>query len=427
MKRALVFLVFISAVAGGAAYYAKHTAVDSGTVFRLATIQRGNVAPTISATGTLEAEDFINVGAQVAGLIVSFGKDIQGKQIDFNSVVEKEMVLANIDPVPYQAAVAQSEAMLEKSQADLMQYEAKVIQTGQDLKRVESLLRKNAIAEADYDTAVLNYKVALASVAVAKATIKANKASLDVAKTNLGYTTIKSPVRGTIIDRRVNIGQTVVASLSAPSICLIAKDLRRMQVWALVNEANIGRIYPNMPVQFTVDAHPKDTFRGKVIQIRMNAQMTSNVVNYMVIVETDNPDGKLFPYMTASVSFEEPKRANVLVVPNAALRWKPKSASASASQTIESKTGERHRLWVVAQDGSPEPLDVNVGSTDGTVTEVYGDHVQERAKVILGIQTGDRVTDEDEAGGEDAKSNMPFMPKFPKKGPPKGPGGPPPG
>ena len=192
--------------------------------------------------------------------------------------------------------------------------------------------------------------MAVANVAVAKATIKANKASLDVAKTNLGYTVIKSPVRGTIIDRRVNIGQTVVASLSAPSICLIAKDLRRMQVWALVNEANIGRIYPNMPVQFTVDAHPKDTFRGKVIQIRMNAQMTSNVVNYMVIIETDNPDGKLFPYMTASVSFEEPKRTNVLVVPNAALRWKPKSAS--AAQTIDGKTGEQHRLWVVGKDGS---------------------------------------------------------------------------
>ena len=169
--------------------------------------------------------------------------------------------------------------------------------------------------------------MAVANVAVATAAIKANQAALNVAQTNLNYTVIKSPVRGTIIDRRVNIGQTVVASLNAPSLFLIAKDLRRMQVWALVNEANIGRIYTNMPVQFTVDAHPKDMFHGKVIQIRMNAQMTSNVVNYFVIIEADNPDGKLFPYMTASVSFEEPKRTDVLVVPNAALRWKPKSES----------------------------------------------------------------------------------------------------
>jgi HlyD family secretion protein len=423
MKRAFAILVLLGVAGGGAAYYTNYTAANSGTVYRVAAIRLGDVAPTISATGTLEAEDFINVGAQVAGLIIGFGKDIQGKQIDFNSVVEKDMVLANIDPVPYQAAVAQSEAMLEKSQADLMQYEAKVIQAGQELKRAESLRSKNAIAETDYDTAVLNQKMAVAGVAVAKATIKANEASLDVAKTNLGYTTIKSPVRGTIIDRRVNIGQTVVASLSAPSICLIAKDLRRMQVWALVNEANIGRIHANMPVQFTVDAHPKDTFQGKVIQVRMNAQMASNVVNYVVIIEADNPEGKLFPYMTASVSFEEPKRTGVLVVPNAALRWKPKSAS--ASQMIGGKTGEQHRLWVVGDDGSPEPLEVDVGSTDGTVTEVYGDRVQEGRKAILGIQSGEGGNEE-ETGGE-GKSNMPFMPKFPKKGPPKGPGGPPPG
>ncbi len=422
MKRALAILALFGLAGGGAAYYARQTAANSGTVYRLTTIQRGDVAPTISATGTLEAEDLINVGAQVAGLIVSFGKDIHGKQIDFNSVVEKDMLLATIDPVSYQAAVAQAEAVLENSQANLLQFEAKVVQTDHDLKRAELLRLKKAVAESDYDAAVMNYKTAVANVAVAKATIKANKAALDVAKTNLGYTVIRSPVRGTIIDRRVNIGQTVVAALSAPSICLIAKDLRRMQVWALVNEANIGRIYTNMPVRFTVDAHPKDTFSGKVIQIRMNAQMTSNVVNYMVIIETDNPAGKLFPYMTASVSFQEPKRANVLVVPNEALRWKPKSAS--TAQTIDGKTGEQHCLWVVGDDGSPEALDVAVGPTDGTATEVYGERVQEGMKAIVGIQSGENAMDEEEAGGE-GKSNMPFLPKFPKKGPPKG--GPPPG
>ena len=282
-------------------------------------------------------------------------------------------------------------------------------------------MSKSAIAASDYDAALASYKSAKASVAVGKATIKANQASLDMAKTNLGYTVIRSPVRGTVIDRRVNIGQTVVASLSAPSICLIAKDLRRMQVWALVNEANIGRIYPNMPVQFTVDAYPKDIFRGKVIQVRVNAQMTSNVVNYMVIIETDNLEGKLYPYMTASVSFEEPKRMNVLVVPNAALRWKPKAAADSAM--TDNTAGEEHRLWVVGQDGSAEPVEVGVDTTDGTKTEVYGDGVQEGMNVIVGIQSGE--TQEEEAGGE-GKPNMPFMPKFPKKGPPKGPGGPPP-
>jgi HlyD family secretion protein len=282
-----------------------------------------------------------------------------------------------------------------------------------------------AIADTDYDTAVANAKVAVANVAVAKAAIKANQAALNVAKTNFGYTVIKSPVRGTIIDRRVNVGQTVVASLNAPSLFLIAKDLRRMQVWVLVNEASIGRIRPEMPVQFTVDAYPKDTFRGRVIQVRMNAQMTSNVVNYMVIVETDNSDGRLLPYMTASVSFEEPKRTGVLVVPNAALRWKPKSVPSAS--TGESKKGGGQRLWTVAKDGSPEPIPVEVGPTDGITTEVCGNNVKEGMRVILGIQTGDSVVEQESAGGEDSKSNMPFMPKFPAKGPPKGAGGPPPG
>ena len=196
-----------------------------------------------------------------------------------------------------------------------------------------------------------------------------------------------------------------------------------MQVWAMVNEANIGRIYPGMPVQFTVDAHPKDTFRGKVIQVRMNAQMTSNVVNYMVIIEADNPEGKLFPYMTASVSFEEPKRTNVLMVPNAALRWKPKSAD--DSQTIDDAAGEKHTPWVLGKEGPPEPLAVHAGPTDGT-----SDRSLRRTRA--GRDASDRRTSQrqsaadDEPGG-DGKPNMPFMPKFPKKGPPKGPGGPPPG
>ena len=310
MKRAFAILVLFGVAGGGAAYYARHTTANSGTVYRVTTIQRGDVAPTISATGTLEAEDFINVGAQVAGLIVSFGKDIQGKQIDFNSVVEKDMVLATIDPVPYQAAVAQAEAMLENSQANLLQFEAKVEQTEHDLKRADQSprearhrrvrlrRRRDELQDRRWPTSRWPRRPS-----------RRTKPRSMWPRPISAIPTIRSPVRGTIIDRRVNIGQTVVAALSAPSICLIAKDLRRMQVWALVNEANIGRIYPNMPVRFTVDAHPKDTFGGKVIQIRMNAQMTSNVVNYMVIIETDNPAGKLFPYMTASVSFEEPKRA----------------------------------------------------------------------------------------------------------------------
>ena len=168
----------------------------------------------------------------MAGLITGFGKDIDGKPVDYNSFVEKDMELAYIDQSPYKAAVEQAEAMLDKAKADLLQYEAKAIQAQQDAKRAESLHASKAISDSDYDTLVANKGVAAANVAVATAAIKANQAALNVAQTNLNYTVIKSPVRGTIIDRRVNIGQTVVASLNAPSLFLIAKDLRRMQVWA---------------------------------------------------------------------------------------------------------------------------------------------------------------------------------------------------
>ena len=217
MRRAFAILLLLGVAGGGAAYYARHAAVGPGIAYRVVAVQRGDVAPTISATGTLEAEDFINVGAQVAGLIVSFGKDIQGKQIDFNSVVEKDTVLARIDPVFYEATLTQAEATLEQSEANQLQLEAKCDQAEQDWKRAKALLSKSAIAASDYDAALASYKSAKASVAVGKATIKANQASLDMAKTNLGYTVIRSPVRGTVIDRRVNIGQTVVASLSAPA------------------------------------------------------------------------------------------------------------------------------------------------------------------------------------------------------------------
>ena len=182
------------------------------------------------------------------------------------------------------------------------------------------------LAKANYSAAVANCGAAEANVSVVRASIDQAQAALTLAETNLGYTIIKSPVQGVIIDRRVNIGQTVVASLNAPSLFLIAKDLARMQVWASVNEADIGRIRnrPDMPVRFTVDAYPGEMFRGTVDQVRLNATMTQNVVTYTVVVATDNMDLRLMPYLTANLQFEVEERQNVLQVPAAALRWRPR-------------------------------------------------------------------------------------------------------
>ena len=437
MRTVLIILVVIGALAGGAAYYTTHGAADSTTYFRTAEITRGDLLSTISATGTVEPEEVVNVGAQVAGLITEFGPDPNSptKLIDYGSVVEKDTLLAKIDPTSYDAALEQAEAALENAQANLLQLEAKFDQTEQEWKRAESLRPKGAIADTDYDTSLANYKAAKANVAVGKASIRQSKAMLQIAKTNLGYTLIKSPVRGVILARRVNIGQTVVASLNAPSLFLIAKDLRRMQVWASVNEADIGQIHVGMPVRFTVDAHSGKMFYGKVTQIRMNATMTQNVVTYTVVVTTDNAKGLLLPYLTANVQFEVYHGTNVLRVPNAALRWKPQTSqiapdmrdavAPAASKTVDSKDGssaeseasqEHGTLWLASEAGIVRPLEVLVGHSDGLLSEVSGAGAKEGLRVVIGEEAS-AANSEAEAtpsDGNKEKTSNPFLPSFPK-------------
>ena len=431
MKTVFAILVLIGVVGGGAAYYAKHVASDPTTSFRTVAIKRGELLSTISATGTVQPEEVVDVGAQVMGLILEFGPDPHdpAKLIDYGSVVEKGALLAKLDPTPYKAALEQTEATLQKSEADQLQLEAKSRQAEREWKRAKSLLPQKAIADTDYDTALANYEVAKANVAAGVATIRQNRASVDTARINLGYCTIKSPVRGTIIDRRVNIGQTVVASLNAPSLFLIAKDLTKMQVWASVNEADIGHIRMDMPVRFTVDAYPGQMFRGKVTQIRMNATMTQNVVTYTVVVTTDNSNGKLLPYLTANVQFEMDQRSDVLLVPNAALRWKPQASqidpavSKTAISAESANTQNRGCLWVEADGSFVRPLEVVVGVSDGTMTEISGSGVKEGTQVIVGEEgQGDTEGQDNETAADGDKTSNPFLPKMPKGSkPPPGP------
>ena len=406
MKSVVILLIVIALIAGGAAWYAYGRSSGS-TAFRTAEVKRGDLAASISATGTVEPEEVIDVGAQVAGLILSFGNDANGKPIDYGSVVKEGSVLARIDESVYATEVASSTAQLEQAKAgvaraiaDLEQMKAKLTQAEGDWKRAETLDPKtNAITATQYDAYKAAYESAKANVAVGDAAIAQAKglvaeadASLARAKRNLGYTTIKSPVDGVIIDRRVNIGQTVVSSLNAPSLFLIAKDLRRMQVWVAVNEADIGNIHPGQPVTFTVDAYPGHVFKGAVNKVRLNASMTQNVVTYVVEVTTDNPDGKLLPYLTANVSFEVARRDDVLSVPNAALRWLPQDdqiapdargesrASRPTTRSSESKTGT---VWVPAGEFA-RPVHVTVGLSDGTNTELQSDRLSDGAQVIIG-------------------------------------------
>ncbi|MGB9626865.1 MAG: efflux RND transporter periplasmic adaptor subunit, partial [Phycisphaerae bacterium] len=338
MKKVLVAAVLL-AVLGGAGFSWWRRAGGPNMYFRTAPVVRGDLTVTISATGTVEPEEVIDVGAQVAGKIESFGLDPRGngKPIDYGSPVEEGTVLAHIDDSLYRADVEQARAQLEqaranvlRTQADLEQMKARLHQAQNNWDRARELGPSRALSATDYDGYLAAYEIAKATVGVGEATVvQAQKAvlqaeaALNRAQTNLGYCTIKSPVKGVIVDRRVNIGQTVVASLNAPSLFLIAKDLRKMQVWAAVNEADIGSIHPGQPVSFEVDAYPGRVFRGEVGKVRLNASMTQNVVTYTVEINTDNSDGTLLPYLTANVKFEVTQRKNVLMVPNAALRWIP--------------------------------------------------------------------------------------------------------
>jgi len=408
--------------------------------FRTAPVKRGDLQATISATGTVEPEEVIDIGAQVAGRIVSFGKDKNGKAVDYGSVVEAGMVLARIDDALYaadvesaKATLGQAQAALQRSEADLGQLKAKLFQAERDWARAKKLGPSDALSQADYDAAQSAYETAKANLEVGKAainqakkTVEQAKSTLQRAKQNLDYCTIVSPVRGVIIDRRVNIGQTVVASLSAPSLFLLAKDLTRIQVWVSVNEADIGLIRPGQPATFTVDAFPGQVFTGEVGKIRLNATMTQNVVTYTVEVNTDNVDGQLLPYLTANVKFVVGDVKNVLLAPNAALRWQPKAdqivqqfrqpskkekrdKSADPGQPVAKEKGKQRRgvLWV--PDGSlVRPVMVSLGLTDGAQTEVQNPELKEDTPVVMG-------EDGKNAGGQ-APGGSPFAPRLFKSG-----------
>jgi len=426
-------VVVLGIAALAAAWYLRRG--DAQTVsYRTDQVTRGDLLVSIRATGTVEPEEVVDVGAQVAGQILSFGKAADGKTVDYGSLVEAGTVLAKIDDSLYAAEEAQAQAQvqsasasLQRAEADLEQLKAKLHQAERDWQRAQKLGPSEALAQASYDAYRSAFETATANVAVGRAAILQAKASLAQAEAvlrraqrNLGYCTIKSPVKGVIVDRRVNIGQTVVASLNAPSLFLIAKDLTRMQVWVAVNEADIGKIRPGLPVTFTVDAFPGETFRGEVGKVRLNASMTQNVVTYTVEIVTDNSNGRLLPYLTANVQFELDRRTNVLMVPNAALRWRPSAEQVAPEfrETFEKLAARKKMsegsgagtgravLWA-SQGAHVKPIRVRPGLSDGTYTEVQGDGLAEGLNVVSGIQT--------QTNNQDVATN-PFTPKFPPRG-----------
>lgn len=446
MKKLVVIVVVLALLAGGGfgAYKVLKPSNSAAGEFKTASVAKGDLVATIGATGTIEPEEVIDVGAQVAGQILAFGKDAAGKAIDYGSTVDADMILAQIDDSVYLADVAQATAAVEQSkgqaalaqasivraQADLKQMQARADQARRDWDRAQKLGPSDALSQMNYDSYRAAFEVSIANLAVGQAAIVQAEASLTQAQAqqrsaeaglqrsnrNLGYCVIKSPVRGTIIDRRVNIGQTVVASLNAPSLFLIAKDLKRMQLWVAVNEADIGQIHAGQKVTFTVDALPGERFEGAVNKVRYNATMTQNVVTYTVEVTTDNSNGKLLPYLTANAAFETGRKEDVLLVPNAALRYTPPQTAMApvetpaaekptTRQTRRSGTAPMGTLWVKDEQGLLRAIKVKTGITDGTNTEIQGKEVAEGLQVVIG---------EGHQASTAAGTSSPFTPSMPR-------------
>jgi HlyD family secretion protein len=369
------------------------------TQYLSAKVERGDINDVVEASGTVNALKTVLVGSQVSGTIIKLN-------VDFNSRVHRGDVVALIDPALFKGALEQTIANLASARAQLQKDTANLAYDKANYERYATLVKQNSASLDAADNSKNLYGQATAQVELDKASIQQSEAAVEIARTNLEYTNIRSPVDGVVVARNVDVGQTVAASLQAPTIFTIAQDLTKMQLYAKTDESEIGRIKVGRHVTFKVDAFPKDLFQGVVSQMRMNATTIQNVVTYDTIIDFDNPDLRLFPGMTAYVTVPVATVKDVVKVPNAALRFNPpispdavrdlyskfridgnlidsQTPSSIESPAASSKTNYAV-VWKIKPDNSIEPVMVELGITDHAYTEVK--------RIVIGtIAVGDVV------------------------------------
>ena len=417
---------------GGTAWFYQRADGKEAPQYKTAALTRGSLKSTVSATGTLQAVRTVQVGTQASGQVAQI-------YVDFNDQVKKGQLLARIDPTLQQQAVEDAQAQLDKAQATLTAAQ-------EDYNRNKSLFDARVLTAQEFETSKSNF-------AVQQAAVKSATIAVDRAKQNLSYTSIYSPIDGVIVERNVDVGQTVAASLSAPQLFLIANDLSEMQILASVDESDIGQIKDNQPVQFTVQSYPGQQFSGTVKQVRLQSTTTDNVVNYTAVVAVKNDGGKLLPGMTATVAFTTASATDVLTVPSAALRIKPTAAmlseagagsasgggrthvsagttSGGASNRPAQASGQPQASGKTAQSGTKSApsnaatlwyLDSNktlhmarvqTGLSDGQKTEVTGKSLQDGMQVVVSVAADNAAATT--AGA--ASTSNPFQPGRPPQG-----------
>lgn len=426
----LAMLIAVAAATAAAISYPWRYFSQDDTGYRIAVVERGSITVAVAATGTINPVTAVRVGTQVSG-------QLQSVQADYNSMVRKGQLIARIDPTSFELRVTQASAELDAArtavltqqancaaaEAELSRARAASEHAARELDRNRALQAENFIsaaaldkAKTEADAAQEQVKMAQARLVLAQAQVRAAKATVRVrqsqfeqAKVDLDRTEIRAPVDGIVVTKLVEPGQTVAASLQAPDLFMIAKDLREMQVETSIDESEVGRVRAGQPAWFTVDSFPGKTFRGTVAHVRKAPQVVQNVVTYIAIIRAANPEAALFPGMSANVRIQTDSRSGVLKVPNAALRFKPaehvdsrssSSASPDRRQPVTFAAATRRdgpranaRLWVPTASGTPRAVPVELGVTDGQYTEVVrSEGLSEGDAVIVGTISKSRST-----------------------------------
>jgi HlyD family secretion protein len=398
MKRLVIPAVVVLLAAAGLWFFTRGD--DAGGGYRFVQVDQGNIESVVSSTGTIDAVTTVEVGTQVSGIVSTI-------YVDFNDSVEKGEVIARLDTTLLAIQVREAKANVELADAQVRRAE-------RDYSRADALYKQGAVADADYSEA-------LYSIESSRASAKLAKIRLEQAKRNLAYATIYAPISGKVIERDVDVGQTVAASLAAPKLFLIANDLSHMRILVGVDESDIGRIKEGQTARFTVQAYADKTFTGTVHQVRLQSTVEENVVNYTAVVDVDNKDGLLLPGMTATVDFLVESANDVLRVPNAALRFRPtEQMLAKLRQRREAARAQRgtgpdslrtfaggHRgtggmmggfgaaagqrpsnmasLYYIDDKGELAAAPVRTGISDGQMTEIKGRNIQPGMSVIAGV------------------------------------------